>query len=145
MAEGRLPHCLRTEPVYHAGERIPVRQAAADRFGIKRQLLVGAGAAGDDPAGEVEFALAAELPGILGHEVQSLLEEVADRFGRAGPLVDEAAVDAVALGTPAVLVIDGARGAGLAGIELGIEAQAAHEAAIERRNRDGVVDPRAAV
>ena len=64
MPDRRFSHRLGAQPVDDTDQRIPVRQSAADRLRIERQLLVGTGAARNDPAGEIEFALqvwAAEL------------------------------------------------------------------------------------
>ena len=64
----RRAHRLGGEPIDHFDEGVARRPTAAQGLGIKRQLPVGTGAAGDDPAAHVEFRLAAESFGVVGHE-----------------------------------------------------------------------------
>src|SRR5690349_12248447 len=109
MPDCRFAHRLRTQPVNHAGQGIPVRQTTADRFSIERQLLIGTGAARHNPASEIELAPASECLGILGYKLQGLGQEFPHRLGGSRLLVDEAAVDPVTLGAPAIFVVDGAR------------------------------------
>jgi hypothetical protein len=81
----------------------------------------------------------------VARDLQRVGEDVAHRLRAPGRLVDEAAVDAVALRAPAVLGHDGARGAGQPRVERAVADETAHQAAVEGRDGERIVEPGAAV
>ena len=112
MLHQRVAGRLGGEPIDHARKSVTAGQPAAEPLRVERELLVGAGAARENPAAKVDFPLAAEFPSVVADKVQHLVQHLPDRLCAPGRLVDEAAMDAVSLRPPAVLVVDRAGGAG---------------------------------
>ena len=95
--------------VDHRAQRL-LRVGARIAGGAKDlELAVGAGAARGDLAGVLELGDAVEPLGVLAHQVDQLVDQVGeiDQFALAE--IDQRALDAVALGAPAVLVDQNAR------------------------------------
>ena len=93
----------------HRAQRRRRIGSGGQRIAPDRQLAVGTGTARDDLAGMGHCRFAAEMIGILGHQGEDLLQQLGVVDDPADPEIDQPAVDAVALGAPAVLVDQGAR------------------------------------
>ncbi len=108
-----------------------------------RELSVGGRACADDGAAAPDLVAAAERVGIGRAVVDRPLQHVGDRDrARIG---DESAVHAIALRAPLVLYHDRARDRVDLRVAPGIEDEMARQCAIERSDRDRIVDQGAAV
>ena len=90
-----------------------------------------------------DLGAAAERLGVGGRLLDHAVEHLGDRHGAF--LGHEGAVHAVALRPPLVLDHDGARDRVDVGVAPGIVVEVPHQRAVERRDRDRILDQRAAV
>ena len=100
---------------------------------------------GADSVEMPDFPRAPERVRIFGDEIDHLIEPLRECEGRTGERLDEGRANAVALGVPLVLLRDGAADTVEAGVERAVAVECAHQAPEQRRDGDGVVQPRAAV
>src|SRR5262245_10487637 len=92
-----------------------------------------------------DFTGAVECLYILGDKIDDLVEPLRERERRAGERLNERRSDAVALRVPLVLLRDRAADTVESGIERAIAIEGANETAEHGRDRDCIVEPRAAV
>ena len=97
------------------------------------------------PFQALDFVAVAERIDVLVDEVEHFIEPVGGIYRLAAKRIDEGGGHAITLGMPFVLLRDGAADAVKAGIERAVAVERAHKAAIERRDRQAIVEIRAAV
>ena len=102
-------------------------------------LPVGAGAAFEDGLGVIHFIDAAEMLGILHDKTQQLIEQLWIRHDAAPAKVDEALVEAIALGAPAVFVDQQVGVSPPALVRYTQTEEHPQPASIERRDADAVL------
>ena len=134
---------LLDDAVDHSDQRRLFRAAERLHRLEARELAVGTRPALHDGARVRHLGNAAEIGGVLGDEVEQLLEQDGEGDDRALAEIDQALLDAIALRPPAILAHEEGRVVAPALVLPPQAIEQSQDAAIERGNGDAVLDQRA--